>query len=606
MDIGSRLSGFLGLSSPVNKVKEGDVKDTQEGTIGPLLPELELTMSDEELLKLTKQWKDSWSQWSVNWLNDCLDVEKYWLGQQYAELGEERPLQDNILFESLETFLAIVTRKNPEPNVTDPLNTEEGKDFALKVSRNLAYLSDLRRLKLKLKKMARYWSLYRLGVIKIVWDLAENEIDFIPIRPQKLILDPNATINECEYSGDYIGEYRKDTANTLIRRYPNKETFIKSQVQGKLDTQLQYIEWWTDEYTCWELNGEILDKIKNPHYNYETNETTTDEFGLDMENEVPGNNHFVLPQKPYVFLSVFNLGKHPVDDTSLLKQNLATQDLINKRLKQIDRNADNINGGWAISGALSGILKGQAAEAVEAFREGGAVWIPQGDVNRAVAKMVGSPLPTEVYNQLVDARNEVRNNMGVRGSNPQGTMSEKTVRGKIITSGQDADRSSLIAEYLEQVADQIFNWATQMMAVYYDTPHQTPMADNKPEMSNEVSKTDFVHKILVSVKEGSLIPKDPLTVRNEAIDLWSAGALDPISLYKALDFPNPDDMAMKLFQWKTNPQGLFQNQPGMNPPMAGVPGVEPSPMGGPNSLNQQQLSAEQPQDILSKVPIQNV
>jgi len=596
----NKLLGFLSLGSSVNKVKEGDVKDTAEGTVGPLLGELTLEMKDEDLLKLTKQWKENWSAWNGGWLKDCKESEDYWLGKQYDDTGEERPLQDNILFESLETFLAIVTRKNPEPTVTDPLNTEAGKAFALKVSRNLAYLADFRRLKLKLKKLTRYWALYKLGVFKVIWDLTENEVDYRVLRPQKLILDPNATIEEGEYTGEYIGEYRKASANDLINQFPKKETFIKEQVQGKLDTQLQYIEWWTDEYVCWELNGEILDKAKNPHYNYENTETSTDEFGLEQEGTVAGNNHFILPKKPYVFLSVFNIGKHPIDDTSLLKQNLATQDLINKRLRQIDRNADNINGGWAISGALSGITKAQSAEAVEAWREGGATWIPQGDVNKAVVKMMGAALPTEVYNQLVDARNEVRNNMGVRGSNPQGTMSEKTVRGKIITASQDADRSSLIAEYLEQVTDQVFNWTAQMMSVYYDRPHQAPAMGEQGD--NEVSKDDFVHRILISVKEGSLIPKDPLTVRNEAIDLWSAQALDPISLYKALDFPNPEEMAMKLLLWKNNPMALFQNQ--TQPPMMGQPVGQPAgQMGGPNALNQQAIQAENPPDILSSMPL---
>ena len=596
----SRLDGPQSLGDPVNKVSS-ETEESAIGVVGSLLPELKLSMSDEDLLALTSKWKADWAGDDTvkQWMNDNKETKKYYLGKQDEDSGEERPLQDNILFESLETFRAIATRKNPEPTVETLDSTEAGAMLSANVRRMLMYLADTRTLKLKLKKVLLYWSLYRLGVMKVVWDLAENELDVRVLRPQKLILDPNATIEDGQYSGEYIGEYREATAKALMRQHPEKAEFIKQQASGKLNTKLRYIEWWTSEYVCWELNQKILGKIKNPHYNYEQIETTVDDFGFDVGNEVAGSNHFILPRMPYMFLSVFNLGEHPMDDTSLMMQNLAQQDLVNKRHRQIDRNADNLNGGWAISGELAGITKGQAEEAIEVFNEGGAIYIPKGDVNRAVAKMVGQALPGEVYNQLVDTRTEIRNNMGVRGSTPQGIQSEKTVRGKIITSGQDADRISLVSDHLEQLADQVFNWWVQMFYVYYDQPHYASMiGDQKAQEAIAIQSSDLTSKLLVSVKEGSLIPKDPLTVRNEAIDLWSAGALDPISLYKALDFPNPEESAQKLLLWKTNPMALFQDQGVAQP----IQPAQPATPDGQNSLEQ----PDQPQDILSAVPLQPV
>ena len=43
-----------------------------------------------------------------------------------------------------------------------------------------------------------------------------------------------------------------------------------------------------------------------------------------------------------------------------------------------------------------------------------------------------------------------------------------------------------------------------------------------------------------------MIPKDPLLRRNEAIDLWGMGVIDPLSLYIALDYPNPKEMVQRL------------------------------------------------------------
>ena len=48
------------------------------------------------------------------------------------------------------------------------------------------------------------------------------------------------------------------------------------------------------------------------------------------------------------------------DETSLIGQNLASQDLVNKRLKQIDKNADSMNGGMVVSLERSGLTQQQA------------------------------------------------------------------------------------------------------------------------------------------------------------------------------------------------------------------------------------------------------
>ena len=96
---------------------------------------------------------------------------------------------------------------------------------------------------------------------------------------------------------------------------------------------------------------------------------TVDEFGNPTEVESSKTNHFECRKKPYVFLTVFNLGKRPFDDTSIIEQVLPIQDNINKRKRQIDVNVDSINGGNIISG--DHFTKEQAAEASELLRNGG-------------------------------------------------------------------------------------------------------------------------------------------------------------------------------------------------------------------------------------------
>src|SRR3990167_4821204 len=97
------------------------------------------------------------------------------------------------------------------------------------------------------------------------------------------------------------------------------------------------------------------------------------------------------------------------------------------------------------------------------------------------------------------------------------------------------------------------------MYVYYDEPHFASILGKERTreyiqlVNSEFGKT----KLLVGVKEGSMIPHDPVNKRNEAIDLWTAQGIDPITFFDRLEFPNPREAAKNLFLWKADPIALF-------------------------------------------------
>ena len=557
MSIKSIIQQVAGLAKDVNKVDQNALSK-EEGVVSDLLPELKLEMKDDELIALKNQWLDNWSKVSGDLAKKREDNENYWLGKQYSYDTDDsdHPLVDNIVFESLETFLPIITKQKAEPLVSSIGG--EMTETANKVRKQLSYWADKERLNLKIKKAVRFWALDFVGCIKMGWSMEKNDIVAIPIKPENLILDADSYIDDTEYLGDYLGEYREDSGANLLKRFPSKKDIINEECKYKLGTTIKYIEWWTDDYMFWTLRDEVLGKIKNPHWNYETTSETFDEYGMPITEQVEGKNHFEIKKKPYVFLSVFNLQKHPYDDTGIISQVLSMQDSINKRKRQIDKNIDNINGGYVVSG--DAFTKEQAAEVPDTINEGGALFIPSGDINTAYKKEMSNPLPNQAYQELTDSRNELRGIFGVSGSNPQGIKNEDTVRGKLIVRGQDADRGSLISAYIEQMTDSVFNWVVQMMYVYYDQDHYSNVmgVDNQVEFATINNQELWQTKLLVSVKEGSMIPKDPLLKRNEAIDLWGMGAIDPLSLYISLDYPNPKEMVQRLILWKTNPMALIQ------------------------------------------------
>lgn len=598
------VDAFYSLGRNINKAKGDLSQETAEGVIGSLLPELSLEMDSEELIKLSDTWERAWNDSAVKtaWQTQGEENEKYWKGDHFNRPEKEnaRPIKDNAIFEGLETYLPQVTQRDPEAMVAlavTEVQSDENQQFAHALQLELGELADDLKLRLKLKGAARHWSIYLIGALKMGWDLDKDIPAIKVLRPSRLILDPEATVDEEGYTGQRIGEHRKLPASTLIdliKKQPDSGSnvsYIEDLVKGDLATEVGFIEWWTNEYMFWKIGTRILVKRKNPHWNYdeknigqEEPESTETSSDASQENEgtkvtpsdetnpqpqgitpaipqlpttsnqppIPqkGVNHLKTKKMPYLLLSIYNLGKQPVDVTSLIGQNLANQDLLNKRLKQMDKNADTTNGGMVVSLERSGLTQEQASGVTTAIRNGGIVAIPAGNPQEAVWKPPMYELPAYIYNSVVDTRNRIKDIWGTRGSSAAGLETDQTVRGKMLNRTLDTDRiGGGISEYLEQLADDAYNYLVQLLYVYDDRFIQA--------ISNGIP----LPKVKVSVKEGSLLPKDSITIANQAIQLATEGKMSLIDMYKRLDYPNPEELAANVWLEANAPEVLFNEDP---------------------------------------------
>lgn len=369
----------------------------------------------------------------------------------------------------------------------------------------------------------------------------------------------------------------------------------------------------------------VLGKFKNPHWNYDVPEQVGAE-GQPTTPGQPGINHFKEPWDPYIGLSIFSTRLSPHDETSLILQNIGIQDMVNRRWRQIDRNVEGMNNGMIVDSTFT---DAQASQAASALRRGVAIRVPgnSGSVGDHVSRFPAPPLPTDVFQTMVDGRSELRNIFGTSGSTPEGVNSQDTVRGKILVNQLDSSRiGGGVTEYVEQVADTIYNYWVQMMFVHYTDEHYLVAAGQQGGQEIVAIKNTMfmlVKTLDITVKEGSLIPKDPLTQRNEAIDLWSANAIDPRTLFDRLEFPDPNEATKQLLLWQLVQSGAMPPQmyipdfpqPQMQP---GQPGQLPQQgVGGPavNPLDASAPTAPTPptspgavqqesQQLMSSVPIQ--
>lgn len=564
--IAGAIRGVMGLFSGLNKAG-----GTTENSNPTPIDEYESTLDEAEILKLTSQRKRTYSvYYSPIEKSQTLSFE-YWLGKQRSEefnIGDtgknRRDLVDNLIFEAVETFLPIATRANPDPLVTaDP--SDIGQSIAHDIKCALVDWSDRNKFRRVLARCTRNWTWGKIGVLKLNWDVFTKSIKIEVINPKRMMFDPSGYIDVGGiFVGDWEAEKKKATADILVQMFPKKKKEILEKAKGKLGTKLEYFEWWDHGKDLFFTMDDdlVLGKYKNPNWNYDgTVKSLDSETNEKIETEVQGTNHLKERTSPYRYLSIFSTGLQPHDETSLIQQNIPLQDSVNTMARQIEYNVKSMNNGGVVNKAFT---EEQASQVASAVRRG--VWIrtPNTDVREAVMRLPAPALPGDVFNHLQDMRSEIKNIFGTSGSTPEGLKSTETVRGKVLINQQDSSRiGGAVTEQIEQLADSIYNLVVQFMFVFYDEEHFISTAGAVSGMELITLKNSnfpLLKTLSITVKEGSLVPKDPLTQRNEAVNLWSQNAIDPLSLYKKLDFPDPAEATQQLILWQMLQKGKIQPQ----------------------------------------------
>ena len=590
------------IVSNANKVLSGS--GGAEGVTGPEEDVLELPMSDKELLELRDEWIGKSDAYTPK-IKPRQDKNKlYYTGTQRNTQGDGHTVvSSNLIFEAEETFIPQALSKNPEPVVWSD-NTEEGKSASNDVKTMLQYHADVLCLRKKLGVMIRHWSIYFIGVVKHGWDEKMSDIKTEIRKPQNFILDPDGYIDEYgNYIGAYLGEKIDSSAGELIEMFPSKKAYIFIKVNGKLGTKVTRTEWWTDEYCFTTFMDEVLDKHKNEYFNYDQKEKT-DEEGNITQTATPGINHFAMPKMPYTFLSVFSLQERPHDITNLIEQNIPNQDRINDRDDQISRNLRVGNN----SIALSGISFNQetAQQAAKALEDGDPVLVPDGQVENAIKRLPANEIPSAVFEAQNNDKNTLRSVFGTQGLTAQPQNENTTARGMILNQSHDSSRiGGGVGDALEQVADNIFNWWLQLYCVFYDAPHYAAIMGTGRQVEYvDLINSDLTRKFVVSVAPNSMQPKDEITEQNLAIELANTGWLDPINLFKKLNYPDPMETAKMVTMFKLSPQLYFQTFFPESQP-AQPPGSPPNPPDVPQQPGEQSgtLSAPPASASLSQVPI---
>lgn len=441
--------------------------------------------------------------------------------------------------------------------------------------------------------MVRHHSIYFTAVLKYGWDPKINDIKLDIRKPQNIVFDPDGYVDEFgDFRGSFLGERMETTAENLIEQYPKHKEYIFLKVNGKLGTQVVYTEWWTNEYCFSTFQDKVLDKHKNEFFNY----------GNKKDTATPLLNHFGVPKMPYTFLSVYSLQERPHDITNLIEQNIANQDRITDRDEQISKNLASANNSVVLSGLAFTVET--AGQARDTFYEEGFLLVPNGDVDKAVKRLPANDIPSSVFTAQNNDKETLRSVFGTQGLTTQEGNQETTARGMILNQSHDSTRiGGGIGDALEQVADNVFNWLLQLYYVFYDEKHYgAVMGSGRAVEFVGITNSDLTRNFVVSVAPNSMAPKDEVSQINNAIERWTAKAIDPIGFMKEINDADPMNSAKRLVLWITNPQAYAAQYFPEQAPNQGAP-PQTGPLPPQQNEQSESLSQEPANAQLSQVPL---
>lgn len=538
-----------------------DVDHPNETGVIEELPVLALDVEDNRLVYNFKQWEDeARAYWDdikgFNLKAKRKKNEDYYLGHQLDEsqlYPYQVPYKQNELFVATETVTSYTTSATPSAEVL-PEN-DNSKTMAAELEWALNVHSERYKLREKLEKAERNMYLKYVGVIKLFYDEATDDIIPRVIDPEDILLDPHCKLGENPL---FIAETCKATFAELLMLFPDKEKELmqfagyQRKTQKLLNSLFAYKEVWFTQFdkdgetecVAWYIGDVLLDKSKNPNYLYK-------------EDGVQVTNFLDHPVKPYIFFNYMNDGSHLVDQTSPFEQAIPLQDALNKCGRQIIENADTAN---SILVLRSGAMPTEEAENIT--RDPGQVVVlntPDGmPLSSAYGEIPPHLLPAYVMNNKTDLKNSIHSIMGTpsqfRGDNDS---TANTLGENQIMLNQSSGRQDAIIRALENGLDDYYKLLVQMMKVWYKSNKKFACRDNDGKyIYVEMSRERIPDVAYVTVEHGTTMKQDKKRQEQLAMTLAQMGLIDPYNLYKQLGLKNADGLYSSLVKFKMSPQAL--------------------------------------------------
>lgn len=583
--------------------------DTKEGVLYEADP-IALEIPDEDLVRiLDKRHKDdsNFFDKKKNLTERRRRNKTYLFGQQIIEKEEKHELkdyesryQDNILYEIEASIKPLALSRLPDFIVLPGNETDEQKETADSlteiVNSDMRKRENRRVLSLGFKHLPVYFT----GIIKVLWDPQLDDYRYENVNPEYVVVDHTAKSNDADRM-DTITQTLPITVQDVIMRFPKKKDEFIAQLKldgvvvgeevtwKHLATEIKIKEVWFTWYVkkdteweriegvLWKYKKVILDKIKNPNFDYEgetryfsyldpsleSTKTTVDPqimalhqlVGLPtppVQQEQVYHNYFDQPRKPFFFMGYDQWGESPYDETSRIEQNIRNQESLDKRGKQIEETL--AQRGKHIYSTDTG-LSGSEIERIDPRNPDQDILI-QGNVNNT-HQYIAPERPTESEFQEKDGvRSRMFSLAGATNLNGQ-------LQSSVATSNQIAREANytriddLTEETINAASEWMASWALQFIKLRYTEPHMKRILGDKGSVVFQKLHRDMIADGMeVMIKASGT---DKLKAQQNAMDMAKLGApfTDPLNMFKDMQMSDPEGRAEMGAMFGSDPQGYI-------------------------------------------------
>lgn len=591
-------------------------------------------LTDSQKVQLVQnRWESSATLWDkvleVTQKNTRFyDNEPEWLDNLPRKKSKVR---SNRIFTDTEAVINALIANPPKMQFVGSRTTPESKDLATKEERYFKKKYDDLNVKEVLRKGLRDLYFSRLIVLKPFWNSKTNEIDVRRVDPKNIRVSKKANK---EIESEFIIEEVEDNVMAVLNRFPKMKDKILSKAGVDELTaftenpEIKYKEAWIKERVIFTYQGELLGDIRNPYWDWDGLLVTTEEqkqleelgipdrratltgirqaqdtrtAAMTASKQVADNpefvvddqvdltladnlqaylfNHFDVPRKPYIFATAFNNDNSPIGRTDMITQAAPLQESVDRRKRQIDDNAEVINGIVKVDASVMDKADAQKLR----FETGGVIWGK--GVAAGVSRETGNGLPDFVFKDMQDSRDEIDNIMAASSAFRGERQGVETKGGRLALIDQSYLRLNELVQVTDFVCYELFNWFFQLAKTRYTETHYAK--DMGPEGAVEVLnliQDDFEDGTEVNVIPGKMLPTDRQFEFDRAQKDFAQKALSLPDYLEQAGYDDPKQLAQNKFMYDVDPVtflGIDKSKLPPPPPPAAPPGGGPAPTDQP-------------------------
>ncbi len=538
--------------------------------------EFDLAVPDDKLFKLIiTSLNDDIAYWNKPPFRlQAADNENvnFWLGDQWENNEFRRQNNhevDNRLFAGVRAILSYATSRLAAPEIVP----SKGDDWLLAEARNLQLAlyqhSVDEGAEAKVRAAVLNLLTRKRGFLKLRFDPNANlqgDVVTEVVDPSDVVVDRFARFAS---NPNKIYHRIRCTLDELCQRFPDKQNDIyqtygiRKGVYTQLSRYCTYFETWftyvdSDGTTREGLAAFIADphdlilfKGPNPNWIYS---------GNDKKDKQ--TNIMFMPPKPFVSFNYLNLGLSYIDETSLFDQAKPMQVLLNKREKQWHDNIDYANGRWVAS------KKAMSEETATKMVNRGSKTIglvdtsqTNGNVSNAFANVAAQALPPEVYQSVLDTRQEIDVMLGTpsifRGSNPE---RQNSATRDLMQKQQSGMMQDDLVRAIQSGMQSYYQIKLQLMRVNYDDDYTFQAKGGDGKFRFITIKGDGIDpNVKIGVQVDSTLPLDKAMIREVAQELLTTNKIDYLTAMEDLGLPNPEIRTERFFKSTMQPFVYLQS-----------------------------------------------